>query len=51
MRLEIGYDGNDFTEGYKTVRINVRLAFAVRDALAVIYCSDLDTAVSDIKKV
>ena len=48
MTLEVGYDGNDFTEGWKTVRINVRLAFAVRDPLAVIYCSDIDAAVSDI---
>jgi len=51
MSLEVGYDGNDFTEGWKTVRINVRLAFAVRDPLAVIYCSDIDTAVSDITKI
>jgi hypothetical protein len=51
MTLEVGYDGNDFTEGWKTVRINVRLAFAVRDALAVIYCSDLDAAVTDITVV
>lgn len=51
MTLEVGYDGNDFTEGWKTVRINVRLAFAVRDPLAVIYCADLDAAVSDIKHV
>jgi hypothetical protein len=48
MTLEIGYDGNDFTQGYKTVRINVRLAFAVRDPLAVIYCSGLDAAVTAI---
>jgi regulator of replication initiation timing len=48
MTLEVGYDGNDFTEGWKTVRINVRLAFAVRDPLAVIYCSDLDAAVTAI---
>lgn len=48
MTLEVGYDGNDFTEGWKTVRINVRLAFAVRDALAVIYCSDIDAAVAAI---
>lgn len=48
MTLEVGYDGNDFTEGWKTVRINVRLAFAVRDPLAVIYCADLTAAISDI---
>jgi len=51
MTLEIGYDGNDFTEGYKTVKVNVRLAFAVRDPLAVIYCSDLATAVTNINIV
>jgi hypothetical protein len=50
MTMEVGYDGNDFTEGFKTVRINVRLAFAVRDAAAVIYCSDLSQAVTDITK-
>ena len=48
MTLEVGYDGNDFTEGWKTVRINVRLAFAVRDALAVIYCSGLEAAKAQI---
>jgi hypothetical protein len=50
MTLEVGYDGNDFTEGFKTVRINVRLAFGVRDPLAVIYCDDLSTAVTNITK-
>lgn len=48
MQLEIGYNGTDFTEGQKTVRISVRLAFAVRDPLAVIYCADLAAAVTDI---
>jgi hypothetical protein len=51
MTMEVGYDGNDFTEGFKTVRINVRLAFAVRDEAAVIYCSDLSQAITDITKV
>jgi hypothetical protein len=51
MTMEVGYDGSDFTEGFKTVRINVRLAFAVRDAAAVIYCSDLSQAITDITKV
>ena len=48
MTLEIGYDGNDFTEGQKTVVIKVRLAFGVRDALAVIYSSGVDAAVTAI---
>jgi HK97 family phage major capsid protein len=51
MTLEVGYDGNDFTEGWKTVRINVRLAFAVRDAAGVIYCDDLATAVTNISTI
>jgi hypothetical protein len=51
MTLEVGYDADDFTTGHKTVRINVRLAFGVRDAAAVIYCSDLATALSDIEIV
>jgi hypothetical protein len=48
MTLEVGFDGSDFSEGYKTIRIGVRLAFAVRDPLAVIYCSGLDAAVTAI---
>ena len=51
MTLEIGYDADDFSTGHKTVRINVRLAFAVRDPLAVIYCSDLASAVTAITTV
>jgi len=48
MTMEIGYNAADLTEGQKTVVIKVRLAFGVRDAAAVIYCSDLDAAVSAI---
>ena len=48
MTLEVGYDASDFSTGYKTIRIGVRLAFAVRDPLAVIYCSGLAAAVSAI---
>jgi hypothetical protein len=48
MTMEIGYNGTDLTEGQKTVVIKVRLAFGVRDALAVIYCADLDAAVTAI---
>lgn len=51
MTLEIGYNGTDFTEGQKTVKISVRLAFAVRDPAAVIYCADLAAATSDLKIV
>ena len=50
MTLEVGYDADDFSTGHKTVRVNVRLAFAVRDALAVIYCDDLSAAVTNINK-
>lgn len=48
MTMEIGYNAADLTEGQKTVVIKVRLAFGVRDPLAVIYCSDIDAAVSAI---
>jgi len=44
MTLEIGYNGTDFTEGQKTVVINVRVSFAVRDKAAVIYSSGLKAA-------
>jgi len=37
MQLTIGYNGTDFTEGQRTVMISIRLAFGVRDPLAVIY--------------
>jgi predicted nucleic acid-binding protein len=48
MTMEIGYNGTDLTEGQKTVVIKIRLAFGVRDKAAVIYCADLDQAVTDI---
>ena len=48
MTMEIGYNGTDFTEGQKTVVLKTRLAFAVRDEAAVIYCSGLAAAVSAI---
>jgi hypothetical protein len=51
MTMEIGYDGNNFKEGKKTVRISVRLAFGVRDKAAVIYCSGWDAAVNAITVV
>ena len=41
MTMEIGYNGTDFTEGQKTVVIKTRVAFGVRDALAVIYSSGI----------
>jgi len=48
MTMEIGYNAADLTEGQKTVVIKVRLAFGVRDPLAVIYTNGLDAAVSAI---
>lgn len=48
MTMEIGYNAADLTEGQKTVVIKIRLAFGVRDPLAVIYCDGLDAAVSAI---
>jgi len=44
MTMTIGYNGTDLTEGQKTVVINVRIAFAVRDKAGVIYSSDLEAA-------
>lgn len=43
MTMEIGYNGTDLTEGQKTVVVKVRVAFAVRDAAAVIYSSAVNT--------
>lgn len=51
LTLEIGYNGTDFTEGQKTVKISVRLAFAVRNPLAVTYCDDLAAAVTAISGI
>jgi HK97 family phage major capsid protein len=48
MTMEMGYNAADFTEGQKTVVLKVRLAFGVRDPLAVTYCSGLSAAVSAI---
>lgn len=48
VTMEIGYNGTDFTEGQKTVKLNIRLAFGVRDKAAVIYCSGLEAAVTAI---
>lgn len=48
MTMEIGYNAADFTEGQKTVVLKVRLAFGVRDPLAVTYCDGLAAAVSAI---
>lgn len=50
MTMTIGYNGTDLTEGQKTVVINVRVAFAVRDKAAVIYSSGLAAAVTTIDK-
>ena len=50
MTVEIGYNGTDLTEGQKTVVINIRVAFAVRDKAGVIYSSGLDAAKDVIDK-
>ena len=41
MTMKIGYNGTDLIEGQQTVVINVRLAFAVRDAVAVCYSDSI----------
>lgn len=48
MTMEIGYNGTDLTEGQKTVVINVRVAFAVRDKAGVIYSNGLAAAKEEI---
>lgn len=49
--MQIGYNGTDFTEGQKTVKFNLRLAFGVRDKAAFQYSSDMATQVTEINKV
>jgi len=44
ITMKIGYNGTDLTEGQQTVVIGTRVAFAVRDKAAVIYCDDLTAA-------
>jgi len=51
MTLEIGYNGTDLTEGQKTVVVKVRVAFAVRDAAAVVYSAAVDTDWNALVKV
>lgn len=46
--MQIGYNGTDFTEGQKTVKVNLRLAFGVRDKAAFQYSSDMATDVTTI---
>jgi nitrogen regulatory protein PII-like uncharacterized protein len=50
MTFEIGYDGTDFTEGQKTAKFKMRLAFGVRDKAGVIYCADIYAARTAINK-
>jgi TolA-binding protein len=48
MTMEIGYDGNDLTEGKKTVVIKIRVAFGVRDKAGVIWVSAVDNMIAQI---
>ena len=50
MTMTIGYNGTDLTEGQKTVVINVRVAFAVRDKAGVIYSAGLEADKNEIDK-
>lgn len=40
MTMTLGYNGTDLTEGQRTLVINIRVAFGVRDPLGIIYSSD-----------
>lgn len=51
MTMEIGYNGTDLTEGQKTVVIKSRVAFAVRDKAAIIYCDSIAADVVLLKEV
>ncbi len=51
MTLEIGYNGTDLSEGQKTVVVKVRVAFAVRDANAVVYSAAVAADASALVKV
>lgn len=48
MSMTLGYNGTDLTEGQKTLVINIRIAFGVRDKAGVIYSSDNATAITTL---
>lgn len=48
MTMTIGYNGTDLTEGQRTVVLNIRLAFGVRDKAGVIYSSNVLQNIADI---
>jgi len=48
--MQIGYNGTDFTEGQKTVKVNMRLAFGVRDKAAFQYSAGMAADVETITK-
>ena len=50
LSLEIALDGTDFTEGQKTVRLTIRLAFGVRDKAAFQYSADMASDLNTITK-
>lgn len=50
LSLEIALDGTDFTEGQKTVRLTIRLAFGVRDKAAFQYSADMASDLATITK-
>jgi hypothetical protein len=47
--MEIGYNGTDFVEGQKTVKLSVRLALGVRDKAGVVYVDDITAAVAAVE--
>lgn len=51
MTMEIGLNAADFTEGQKTVRLGLRLAFGVRDKAAFQYSADMASDLGTITKV
>jgi len=50
ITMQIGLDSDDLTTGMRTIVFGMRAAYGGKDSGSVIYCADVDTAVSDINK-
>jgi HK97 family phage major capsid protein len=51
VTVEIGLDGNDFTEGMRTIMFEFRAAFGGSKPAAVIYCDDITTDLEVLDEV
>jgi HK97 family phage major capsid protein len=50
ITMQIGLDSDDLTTGMRTIVFGMRAAYGGKDANSVIYCDDIQTAISDINK-